>query len=140
MWSLTNRTGRLGFFGYSLMSGLLMGGAGLAMWVAHLHGHPSLAIRALDMVVTLAGAWVATANGVRRLHDIGWSGWWVLLGPVPVAGWVLTFLLSSLPGQRTENRFGPSHWKSRAVGEAERLPVSADLGLSEQRFPVAWDS
>jgi uncharacterized membrane protein YhaH (DUF805 family) len=140
MWSLMNRTGRLGFFGYSLMAGLLMGGARLAVTVTHMHGHPSLAIRALVIVVSLAGGWVAMANMVRRLHDIGRSGWWVALVPIPVVGWVLTFLLSSLPGQRTANRFGPSHWKSRAVGEAEPLPVSADIGLPGQRFPVAWDS
>lgn len=140
MWSLMNRTGRLGFFGYSLIAGVLMGGAHLAVIVSHIHGHPSPAIHVLAIVVGLAGGWVAMANMVRRLHDIGWSGRWVVFVPIPVVGWILGFIISSRPGQRTANRFGPSHWKSGADGKAKPLPARADLGVSEHGFPVAWDS
>ena len=29
------------------------------------------------------------AMAVRRLHDIGRSGWWVLIGIIPIVGWLV---------------------------------------------------
>jgi uncharacterized membrane protein YhaH (DUF805 family) len=67
--------------------------------------------------------------GVRRLHDTNRSGWWLLLLYAPYVGWILSegeargelFALGGvligaialtvifcLPGDRGENRFGPS--------------------------------
>jgi uncharacterized membrane protein YhaH (DUF805 family) len=40
----------------------------------------------------------------RRMHDIGWSRWYLFL-PLPVPLLILLFAL--VPGQRRENRFGP---------------------------------
>ena len=47
------------------------------------------------------------AVGVRRLHDTDRSGWWLLLGLIPLFGWIvlLVFLVSG--GTRGPNRFGP---------------------------------
>ena len=47
------------------------------------------------------------AAGVRRLHDIGKSGWWYLLAIVPIANFFLLYLLAkdSQPG---ENEYGPN--------------------------------
>lgn len=45
--------------------------------------------------------------GVRRLHDTGKSGWWLLIGFIPIVGLVLlVFLLQD--SEAGENRFGPS--------------------------------
>jgi len=33
------------------------------------------------------------AISVRRLHDIGKSGWWVLIGLIPIIGWIWLFIL-----------------------------------------------
>ncbi len=33
----------------------------------------------------------------RRLHDAGLSGWWMLLGVVPVVGWAVVCVLLCLP-------------------------------------------
>jgi len=41
------------------------------------------------------------AVAVRRIHDTGRSGWWVL---VPIAGLVFLFL----DGERTDNKYGPN--------------------------------
>ena len=57
----------------------------------------------------------------RRLHDLGWAGWWTALyfalfpwaWPHP-AGWagvafgLLALPLCVLPGERAPNRFGPA--------------------------------
>jgi hypothetical protein len=45
--------------------------------------------------------------GVQRLHDIGWSGWLLLLSLVPVVGGVFSLLLFIIPGSTEANRFGP---------------------------------
>lgn len=55
----------------------------------------------------LAAVIPGLAVSVRRLHDIGKSGWWMLLAFVPVLGLLLLFFfaLDSEPGL---NRYGPS--------------------------------
>lgn len=47
------------------------------------------------------------AVGARRMHDTGRSGWWLLLGLIPVIGLVLIifFVLDSTPG---DNQYGPN--------------------------------
>ena len=74
--------------------------------LAHLQGM----VGALCIFLCIAYAIVAFVPGlacaVRRLHDTGKSGWWILLGFVPVADIVLlVFLL--LDGTPGANRYGP---------------------------------
>ena len=47
----------------------------------------------------------ALAAGARRLHDIGKSGWFLLLGLIPLVNFYLLFLLVQ-PSQSESNRFG----------------------------------
>lgn len=50
----------------------------------------------------------SVAVGVRRLHDTGRSGWWLLISLVPVIGilvMIYFFILNSQPGT---NRWGPN--------------------------------
>jgi uncharacterized membrane protein YhaH (DUF805 family) len=48
------------------------------------------------------------AVGIRRLHDIGKSGWWVLIGFIPVIGPFILFLWSMYPSEEGSNRYGPA--------------------------------
>lgn len=43
----------------------------------------------------------------RRIHDAGFSGWWLFLIFVPVAGWIALFFMMLMPGIEGETRFGP---------------------------------
>jgi uncharacterized membrane protein YhaH (DUF805 family) len=46
---------------------------------------------------------------VRRLHDVGISGWWILIIFVPIAGIfgaIAIFVVTVLPGSRGPNRYG----------------------------------
>ncbi len=45
------------------------------------------------------------AVGVRRLHDTGRSGWWLLFGLVPILGWLL-LVIFALPGAPDRNQYG----------------------------------
>jgi uncharacterized membrane protein YhaH (DUF805 family) len=57
------------------------------------------------------------AVGARRLHDIGRSGWWQLIGLVPVAGWIV-LLIFFVQDSRPANQHGPSP-KSPGDGYAQ---------------------
>lgn len=46
------------------------------------------------------------AVAVRRLHDIGKSGWWLLIGLVPVAGGIWLLVLLCLDSQQGNNAWG----------------------------------
>ena len=47
------------------------------------------------------------AVGIRRLHDIDKSGWWVLLVFLPAIGSIILLFFAIQPGSIGENRFGP---------------------------------
>lgn len=49
----------------------------------------------------------AIAVGVRRLHDTGRSGWWLLINFVPVVGWIIVLVLMVLAGHPGANAYGP---------------------------------
>jgi len=47
------------------------------------------------------------AVGVRRLHDTGRSGWWLLIGFIPFVGSIIVLILMLLAGQPGMNEYGP---------------------------------
>ena len=61
----------------------------------------------LMVVVGIAVAVVGIMFGVQRLHDIGWSGWLLLVTLVPIVGGVFSLLMFIIPGSTAANRFGP---------------------------------
>ncbi len=46
--------------------------------------------------------------GVRRLHDTGRSGWWMLLAFIPIIGAIVLIVFYAQDSQPNENRFGPN--------------------------------
>ena len=46
------------------------------------------------------------AVGARRLHDIGKSGWWLLISLIPVIGWILLLIFFVKDGQQGVNQWG----------------------------------
>lgn len=57
----------------------------------------------LSLVLLLPGLGLS----VRRLHDIGKSGWWILLGFIPVVGAIILIIWFARDSEMTENRYGP---------------------------------
>jgi uncharacterized membrane protein YhaH (DUF805 family) len=51
--------------------------------------------------------WPSFAVGAKRLHDIGWNGWLMLLSLVPIASLVITIVTLFIPGNRGDNKYGP---------------------------------
>jgi len=48
------------------------------------------------------------AVGVRRLHDTGRSGWWMLLALVPLIGGIILLVFFCLDSQPGDNAHGPN--------------------------------
>jgi uncharacterized membrane protein YhaH (DUF805 family) len=61
----------------------------------------------LGLVYTLGILIPSIAVAVRRLHDTNRSGWWLLLGLVPLLGLVLIYFLV-LDSQPGDNEYGPN--------------------------------
>jgi len=49
-------------------------------------------------------------GGIRRLHDIGKSGYWILLALIPAVGWACLFIYFCLPGI-SEEELARLKWK-----------------------------
>lgn len=47
------------------------------------------------------------AVSIRRLHDTDHRGWWMLIGIVPLVGWIWILVYYVQRGTQGSNRFGP---------------------------------
>ncbi|MCH7750572.1 MAG: DUF805 domain-containing protein [Planctomycetes bacterium] len=71
------------------------------------------------VVVTAFGAGISPI--VRRLHDLGFSGWFAVIGLIPYLGQILWIALFVVPGNNRPNKYGP---QPQIVGVAAISPGS----------------
>jgi uncharacterized membrane protein YhaH (DUF805 family) len=83
----------------SLVVGVIEGVMGLGGTVGT-YGPLSLLFLAAILVPSLA-------VGARRLHDTGRSGWWLLIGLVPIIGSIVLLIFFVLDGNDGPNEYGP---------------------------------
>ena len=78
------------------------------------HGSPIINILVLlmGMIGVLAVLPITISTHIRRWHDLGQSGWLILLGLLPFVGLLTTVLLLVLPGTSGPNKYGATHPKS----------------------------
>lgn len=75
---------------------------GWSTWAGYrTQGGPLTGLFALAMVIPYL------AVAVRRLHDGDRSGWWLLIGLIPVIGGLVLLVFFIISGTRGPNRFGP---------------------------------
>ena len=60
----------------------------------------------LQMIMALALLVPAIALTIRRLHDIGKSGWWLLIGLVPIIGALVLIYFYVTDSQAGSNLYG----------------------------------
>jgi len=60
----------------------------------------------------------ALAVAVRRLHDIGKSGWYYLIILIPVAGPIWFLVLMCTDSQPGDNKYGPNPKEEEGSGKA----------------------
>ena len=60
----------------------------------------------LGTIYALAVLIPSLAIGARRLHDIGKSGWWQLIGLIPIIGAIVLIIWWATPSKE-DNIYGP---------------------------------
>jgi uncharacterized membrane protein YhaH (DUF805 family) len=89
------RAGRPEFWWFALFQFILMAVIGMFS-------------NALQGVISLALLLPGLGVGARRLHDIGKSGWFLLLWLVPFVGWLVLLYWAIQPSQAGSNAWGAS--------------------------------
>ncbi|MEU5311761.1 DUF805 domain-containing protein [Streptomyces sp. NPDC021562] len=92
------------FFLFNLIISIVLAVVGRAIGFAALSSIYALA-------VLLPGLGVA----VRRLHDTGRSGWAILIGIIPLVGWIILIVWLASEGKPEENQYGPNPKYAAAV-------------------------
>ncbi len=60
----------------------------------------------INMLISLVLILPSIAVGVRRLHDIDRTGWWLLIGLIPLVGFIVLIIFLTKQGTAGQNRFG----------------------------------
>jgi len=59
-------------------------------------------------IYVLAALLPSIGVGVRRMHDIGKSGWWLLLALIPFIGGIVILVFACTDSQPGPNEYGPN--------------------------------
>jgi uncharacterized membrane protein YhaH (DUF805 family) len=68
----------------------------------------AIGAQVVSVVVALALFLPGLGVSIRRLHDTGRSGWWLLIGLVPIVGFVVLIVFYVMDSQPSTNAYGPS--------------------------------
>ena len=80
---------------------------GLALYFTVLLRVAGLSPRVTEVAVNLMLLWPVLAVSVKRWHDRGKSGWWLLVTLIPLVGWLWALVENGLlRGDAGPNRFG----------------------------------
>ncbi|NOY35843.1 MAG: DUF805 domain-containing protein [bacterium] len=69
----------------------------------------------LNWIYAAAAFIPSLAVSVRRLHDTGRSGWWMLMSFVPLIGGIVLLIFFLQDSQPGENKYGPNPKEITAV-------------------------
>lgn len=131
--SLEGRMGRINFAAWTIIIGLIAGFTATAFMSAFA---AVLGSTLTTLIVTLGYLAATLVIGVRRLHDINWSGWLVLLSAVPYVGLILSLILLFKSGTPGGNRFGPQ--PEPATSLAKWFVVIAGVGVILMVVGLVW--
>jgi uncharacterized membrane protein YhaH (DUF805 family) len=71
-------------------------------------------IRIISLIYSLFILLPYLSLEVRRLHDTDMAGGWILVGLIPMIGWILLIVFYCTAGTIGENRFGEDPKKSNS--------------------------
>jgi uncharacterized membrane protein YhaH (DUF805 family) len=65
-----------------------------------------IGMQILGWIVAAATIVPSISASARRLHDTGRSGWWQLIGIIPVIGWILLIVWLATDSNPGDNQYG----------------------------------
>ncbi|MEU8519970.1 DUF805 domain-containing protein [Streptomyces sp. NBC_01216] len=68
----------------------------------------AIGMQLLGTIYFLAILIPSLAVTARRLHDTGRSGWWMLIGLIPLVGFIVLVVFCASEGDQQENAHGPN--------------------------------
>jgi len=138
-YSVHGRIGRLRYFAWMtvIIFSLFAAFAPVMAAIYWITGTSSVAITSYTVLGTLAFlllSFFSICSTSQRLHDIGYSTWFALIGFIPVVNWIFSFVLCFWPGAQGENAYGlPAPANGTAVHTLAAVgvvvPVLAIMGI-----------
>ena len=101
---ISGRSRRAEYWMFVLVNALVA--IGLMVVTGMFGESPSVGGSVLYLAYTLATIVPGFTVSVRRLHDTGRSGWWMLIGLVPLVGSIALLVFLAQDGQPGDNEFG----------------------------------
>ena len=112
-FSLRGRTGRQAYWLFAILPAFLLGVAlGIINFAVHV---PERAFLVFILAVAPLLVWSGIAVSVKRLHDIGISGWWTIPCFVPYVSYIAVIALGLIRGQAGKNAYGEDPHRSKVV-------------------------
>ena len=81
---------------------------GLAFVAGAIFGFDETDLAIFGPIFSLATFVPSLAVGFRRMHDIGRTAWWLLIGLIPLIGTIVIIYWFVQPGQPSDNQYGPA--------------------------------
>ena len=76
--------------------------------IGHPDATPGIGAALVVALLTLLAAWSGLCFTIKRYHDLGKSGWWVLIAFVPIIGPIWQFIeCGFVSGEAEDNDYGP---------------------------------
>ena len=70
---------------------------------------------AVESLFSLATILPSITVAIRRLHDLGRTGWWLLIVFVPIVGWIVLIVFFVSKGTDGDNDHGPDPLEAQAA-------------------------
>lgn len=109
----SGRARRKEYWMYSLFNIIILIALGVVEGIAG--SNPESGGGVLTLLYFLAVIFPSLAVTVRRLHDTGKSGWWALIGLVPMIGAIVFLVFMVQDGHAGDNQYGPNPKASAAA-------------------------
>jgi uncharacterized membrane protein YhaH (DUF805 family) len=93
----------------------------------------------IGMLVSLGLLLPSLGLGARRLHDIGKSGWWLLLGFIPIVGWIILIVWLATKTDMSANEYG-NPATPKVVGVTPAAPAAAPAAVTPAASTEASDT
>lgn len=116
---VTGRAARKEYWMFCLVNFIISFGITILGAITHLN------LGLLSFLYSLAIIIPSICVSIRRLHDTGRSGWWLLIGLIPLIGGIVLLIFMIIDSQPGANQYGPNPKGVQAVMQTPPTPPQA---------------